>query len=93
MKKNLEKTNGLIYSQALLLALVQKGITREEAYSLVQEVAMKCWKSGQNFGEAVQQDKGILKYIPRNEIDLVFNMKHQLRNIDKIFKRVGLLCT
>ncbi len=91
MLKNLDKTNGLIFSQALLLGLVQKGITREEAYSLVQKVAMACWKSGENFGNAVKTDKDICKYFSVEEIETFFDLKHQLRNVDQIFKRVGLL--
>jgi adenylosuccinate lyase len=91
MKKNLEKTNGLIFSQPLLLALVQKEITREDAYAMVQHVAMTCWKSGDDFENTVQNDEAILKHLTHEEIKECFNLKHQLRNVNHIFKRVNLI--
>ncbi|MCD6117154.1 adenylosuccinate lyase [bacterium] len=91
MKKNLERTHGLIFSQALLLALVKRGLTREESYAMVQKSAMKCWKDGTDFFDEVVNNKDILNNITDSEIKDLFNLDIQLRNVDNIFKRVGLL--
>ena len=91
MKKNLEKTRGLIYSQPLLLSLIQNNITREEAYRLVQDVAMICWKSGENFQETVLKDGKIRKVLSEEDIKKCFDLKIQLRNVNTIFKRTGIL--
>ncbi|MBN2029771.1 adenylosuccinate lyase [bacterium] len=90
MKQNLEMTRGLIFSQPLLLALVQKGLSREEAYGLVQDEAMACWKSGEHFQNRVQKNKRIGEILSSDEIEKCFDLDNQLRNVDKIFKRVNL---
>lgn len=90
MMKNLQRTNGLIFSQVLLLKLVEKGLTREEAYALVQTPAMACWKTGESYQDMVRKDTEISRHLDKNEIEQCFDLKHQLRNIDVIFKRVGL---
>jgi len=90
MKKNLETTRGLIFSQPLLLSLIQKDITREEAYRLVQDVSMACWKSGENFQDTVLKDEKIQKVLSENEIKKCFDLNVQLRNVDTIFKRAGI---
>lgn len=91
MKGNLERTKGLIFSQTILLALVRKGISREEAYRLVQNRAMTSWQTGEDFEESVRNDTEIREVLSQKEIDSCFNLKVQLRNVDKIFQRVGLL--
>ena len=88
MMRNLEKTGGLIFSQSVLLALVRKGITREEAYKLVQKNAMQSWDQGKDFLTLLKKDKGIRKLLSAGEIDQAFKIKTQFRNIDRIFKRV-----
>ncbi len=88
MMRNLEKTGGLIYSQSVLLALVRKGITREEAYKLVQKNAMQSWTTGKDFLKLLKKDKDIKKLLSVAEIDKTFKLKTQFRNIDRIFKRV-----
>ena len=88
MMRNLEKTGGLIFSQSVLLALVRKGITREEAYKLVQKNAMQSWDEGKDFLTLLKKDKGIRKLLSAGEIDQAFKIKTQFRNIDRIFKRV-----
>ena len=88
MMRNLEKTGGLIFSQSVLLALVRKGITREEAYKLVQKNAMQSWDQGKDFLTLLKKDKGIRKLLSAGEIDQAFKIKTQFRNIDQIFKRV-----
>ncbi|MEO2044693.1 MAG: adenylosuccinate lyase [Nitrospinaceae bacterium] len=88
MMCNLEKTGGLIFSQSVLLALVRKGITREEAYKLVQVNAMKCWAEGKDFLTLLKKDKKIRKLLSAGEIEQTFKLKTQFKNIDRIFKRV-----
>jgi adenylosuccinate lyase len=91
MTRNLEKTRGLFFSQAVLLALVRGGLTREDAYRMVQNVSMSCWKSGHNFKDAVKNDAGIRGRLSEKEMQACFDLHVQLRNVDRIFQRVGLL--
>ena len=88
MMRNLEKTEGLIFSQSVLLALVDKGITREEAYMLVQKNAMESWTRGKNFLKLLKKDKKIRELMTELEIEKIFKLKAQFRNINTIFKRV-----
>ncbi|MGH9529117.1 MAG: adenylosuccinate lyase [Terriglobales bacterium] len=88
MKLNLESTGGLVYSGQLLLDLVENGLSREDAYRLVQSHAMRAWKEGLNLRDLVLKDKEITSRIPQKKIDLTFDLKRQLKNIDKIFARV-----
>ena len=88
MMRNLENTGGLIFSQSVLLSLVRKGITREEAYKLVQKNAMQSWTQEKDFLTLLKKDKGIRKLLSAGEIDQAFKIKTQFRNIDRIFKRV-----
>jgi adenylosuccinate lyase len=90
MREHVELTHGLIFSQSLLLALSKKGMTREEAYALVQNQAMQCWESGKDFKQAVLADPAIGKILSIDEIEACFDLKNHLRNVDKIFRRVGL---
>jgi len=91
MRKNIEKTNGLVFSQALLLHLTQAGLSREEAYSLVQRNAMTCWQTGKPFLELVLQDAEITQVLPENQIKDIFNYDRYLRQVDHILKRCGIL--
>ncbi|WP_038057841.1 adenylosuccinate lyase [Thermodesulfobacterium hydrogeniphilum] len=89
MEKNFNLLRGLIFSQQIMLALTEKGMTREEAYKIVQEIAMKVWQDETlNFKDLVLQDKRILKVLSQQEIEKVFDVKYYLKNIDKIFERV-----
>jgi adenylosuccinate lyase len=88
MKANLESTGGLVFSGQLLLDLVEHGISREDAYRMVQRHAMRAWKEGMNLRELVLKDKEITGRVPRQQIERAFDLKRQLRNIDKIFTRV-----
>ncbi len=88
MLKNIDRTKGLVFSQRVLTKLTQKTKTREEAYALVQENAMKAWNSGESFKELVLQDQRIKKYLSQKEILDCFDLKYYLRNVDYIFKRV-----
>ncbi len=88
MKKNLDKMGGLIYSEGILLELVRGGITREEAYKMVQRVAMKIWERGGDFKELILKDREIMKYITPASIEKAFSINHHLKNVNYIFKRV-----
>ncbi|MBI2956683.1 MAG: adenylosuccinate lyase [Acidobacteria bacterium] len=88
MKANLELTRGLVFSEALLLALIRQGVAREEAYAWVQEAAMKVWEKNQDFKQLVLADSRITGRLAREEIDAAFDLRHQLRHVDSIFHRV-----
>jgi adenylosuccinate lyase len=88
MKLNLESTGGLVFSGQLLLELVESGISREDAYRLVQGHAMRAWKEGLNFRELVMEDNNITGRVSDKIIQRAFDLKRQLRNIDAIFARV-----
>jgi adenylosuccinate lyase len=78
----------LIFSGQLLLDLVEHGVSREDAYRLVQSHAMRAWKEGLDFHELVLADKEITGRVPRKQIEHAFNLQRQLKNVDKIFARV-----
>jgi adenylosuccinate lyase len=88
MLTNLESTGGLVFSGQLLLDLVEHGVSREDAYRMVQTHAMHAWKEGLNFHDLVLHDKEITSRVPRTQIEQAFDLKRQLRNIDRIFARV-----
>ncbi len=88
MRANLESTHGLIFSGQLLLDLVEHGVSREDAYRLVQSHAMRAWKEGLDFHEQVLADEEITSRVPRRQIEHAFNLQRQLKNVDKIFTRV-----
>ncbi len=90
MMKNLNLTNGLIFSQEVLLSLIQKGVTREKAYKLVQTNAMKVWEQKIDFKELIKQDNDISKLLSDSEIDSLFDLNKILININKIFERLEL---
>ena len=88
MKANLESTGGLVFSGQLLLDLVEHGVSREDAYRLVQGHAMRAWREGLNFRKLVAGDLQITKRVPIDVIERAFDLKRQLRNIDGIFAQV-----
>ena len=88
MLANLESSGGLVFSGQLLLDLVEHGVSREDAYRVVQSHAMRAWKEGLNFRELVLKDKAITSRVPRQQIERAFDLQRQLRNVDKIFARV-----
>lgn len=91
MIKNLELTKGLVFSQAVLLHLVKNGLSREQAYSLVQQEAMKCLETGGNFLDYLLANKDITSALAESEIRDIFSYERYLRNVDFIFKRCGIL--
>ncbi|MDD5382783.1 MAG: adenylosuccinate lyase [Candidatus Margulisbacteria bacterium] len=90
MKQNIEKSQGLIFSQRLLLALIDKGLTREKAYQIVQSAAMKARSAGKHLKEIVLFDKESQKHLSAREIEQVFDIAYYLRNVEQIFKRLGI---
>jgi adenylosuccinate lyase len=88
MKANLESTGGLVFSGQLLLELVEQGVSREDAYRLVQAHAMRAWKEGLNFRQLVLNDPHITGRVSREALDRAFDLHRQLRHIDAIFDRV-----
>jgi adenylosuccinate lyase len=88
MKQNLELTQGLVYSGELLLALVAKNVSREDAYRWVQRNAMRVWDEGGTFKEKVSSDPDIQRTLSAKDIDHVFNSARLLANVDRIFARV-----
>jgi adenylosuccinate lyase len=90
MKKNLDITHGLLYSQPVLLALAKKGMKREDAYRIVQKYAMEVWQSKKSFKETLASDPEVSAMISAAELEEAFDPKKNLQHVDYIFKRVGL---
>ncbi|MCD8800019.1 adenylosuccinate lyase [Mammaliicoccus sciuri] len=90
MKRNIDKTFGLIYSQRVMLTLINKGMVREEAYDIVQPKAMESWETQTPFRTLVEQDEKITNLLSTDELDECFNEKHHLNQVDTIFRRAGI---
>ena len=90
MRSNLAKTRGLIFSQRVLIALMNKGLARSVAYDLVQEAAMQTWKGTGNFKDNLLAVPGAAKYLSAQDLDKIFDLDFYLRNVNKIFSKVGL---
>ncbi|EHC3032324.1 adenylosuccinate lyase [Listeria monocytogenes] len=90
MKRNMDRTLGLIYSQRVLLALIDKGLAREAAYDVVQPRAMEAWEKQVSFRELVEQDATITENLSAEEIADCFDYNYHLKNVDLIFDRLGL---
>ena len=88
MKRNLEKQGGLVHSERVLLALVQKGLAREEAYKLVQRNAMKAWAGEGDFLGLLKHDPQVIQKIREPELEALFDLNHHLKHVDTIFQRV-----
>ncbi|MCL6587635.1 MAG: adenylosuccinate lyase [Anoxybacillus sp.] len=90
MKRNMERTFGLIYSQRVLLALIDTGMTREEAYDLVQPKAMEAWETQVPFRTLIEADEAITSRLTKEQIDDCFDYHYHLKHVDTIFERLGL---
>jgi len=90
MRQNLELTGGLVFSEAVLLALIGKGLSRDEAYRLVQRHAMKAWESREPFKPLLLADPEVRRHLSPAEIENCFDLGYHLRYLDEIFARVGL---
>ncbi|MDD3374395.1 MAG: adenylosuccinate lyase [Candidatus Omnitrophica bacterium] len=90
MIQNLTKTRGLIYSQRILLELMRKGLTRDDAYDIIQRCAMQVWQETSDFRDVLKRDRKLRKHMGPGAIDACFDVKYYIRHRDKIFKKVGL---
>jgi adenylosuccinate lyase len=81
-------THGVIFSQLVLLKLIEKGMSREDAYAVVQKHAMRSWEKETPFRQLLMKDRGVMATMNRRELDAVFKVENFLRHIDFIFKRV-----
>ncbi|CAN5178389.1 adenylosuccinate lyase [soil metagenome] len=90
MRTNMDKTHGLVFSQRLLLMLIDKGVSRETAYDTVQPLAMKAWANQTAFRPLVEADSTIQNLLSADEIEEAFDLNHHTRRVDEIFDRVGI---
>lgn len=91
MRKNMDKYGGVIFSQAVMLKMVEKGISREEAYRIVQSNAMKAWNNnGGDFRKNLLADEQVTNLISQKEIEECLNPEHYLRNVNQVFERLGI---
>lgn len=90
MKRNIDKTYGVIFSQRVLLTLIDKGMARETAYDIVQPKAMEAWETETSFKQLVESDRHITEHLTPSEIDDCFDYNYHLKNVDAIFERIGL---
>ena len=88
MTANLNMTHGVIFSQMVLLALIEKGTTREDAYAIVQKNAMTSWRDGIEFRQLIAQDASVRKHLNEKDLDAIFNVNNFLKHLDYIFDRV-----
>ncbi len=90
MMANLIRTKGLIFSQRVLVTLMDKGMKRQSAYDLVQKNAMSVWQHSLDFKQVLLADKQARKFLSKKELDNIFSLDYYLRNVNKIFNRLGL---
>ncbi len=90
MKKDLELTRGLVFSQRVMLALIDKGLSRQEAYKLTQRNAMQSWQTGQDFLSLLKADADVTKALSDKDMDALFDYNYYLAHVDEIYKRLGL---
>ena len=90
MQNNIDLTNGLIFSQEVLLLLIKKGLTREKAYEIVQRNAMRVWREKIDFNNLLKSDKEIMEHISEDELDKLFDISKILININKVYERLGI---
>ena len=91
MLKNMDKTLGLIYSQRVMLKLIEKGMSREGAYDLVQPKTALSWDEQKPFRNLIESDEAIVKVLSKEDIDDAFDYHYHIRHVDDIFKRLGLV--
>ncbi|UCH51639.1 MAG: adenylosuccinate lyase, partial [Chloroflexota bacterium] len=93
MRRNIELTQGVIFSQRVLLALIAKGLTREQAYKMVQDNAMKAWEKRESFLSLLQADKRITAHLSKEELNSLFDYGYYLKHVDDVFTRLQLTRT
>jgi adenylosuccinate lyase len=93
MRRNIELTQGLIFSQRVLLALIDKGLSREEAYKIVQDHAMKAWGQKKSFLNLLGADRRVTRHLSKKELNVLFDYGYYLKHVDEVFARLGLTKT
>ena len=88
MKRNLESSKGLVFSQRVLLELVKHGLTREKAYEIIQSKALQVWNNNSNFLDELKNDPQIAQYIDNKSLESLFNFNYYTKHVDKIFDKV-----
>jgi len=88
MLRNLDKLGGLVHSQRVLLALTQAGVSREDAYAIVQANAMRAWRGEGEFLKLLKADKAVAKALSAKELEALFDLGYHLKGVDAIFARV-----
>jgi adenylosuccinate lyase len=90
MRRNIESSQGLVFSQRVLIALIDKGLTREEAYKMVQDNAMKAWEEKKDFLGLLKVDRRITAHLSKAELNSLFDYGYYLKHVDEVFERLGL---
>jgi adenylosuccinate lyase len=90
MRRNIESSQGLVFSQRVLIALIDKGLTREEAYKMVQDNAMKAWEEKEDFLGLLKVDRRITAHLSKAELNSLFDYGYYLQHVDEVFERLGL---
>ena len=90
MMANVEKTRGLVFSQRVMLALIDKGLTREEAYKITQTASMESWNTGQDFRDLLRASAAVAQRLPSNELESLFDYTYYTRYVNESFQRIGL---
>jgi len=90
MRRNIELSQGLVFSQRLLIALINKGLTREEAYKMVQGHAMKAWEEKKDFLSLLEADRRVTAHLSKRELNSLFDYGYYLKHVDEVFERLGL---
>ena len=90
MDINLNATKGVIFSQRLMLTLIEKGMSRDMAYKIVQKTAMISWDRGKNFRELIENEPSVSKYLSLDDLDTLFDYSYYMKYVDDVFERVGL---
>jgi adenylosuccinate lyase len=90
MRRNIELSQGLVFSQRVLIALIDKGLTREEAYKMVQDNAMKAWEEKKDFLGLLKMDRRITAHLSKEELNSLFDYGYYLKHVDEVFERLGL---
>jgi adenylosuccinate lyase len=90
MRENIDMSHGLVFSQQVLLKLIERGLSREEAYDTVQPLAMRAWQERRSFRQLVESSEDIRRHLGDSDIEQAFDSQHHLKHVDEIFRRVGL---
>ena len=90
MMSNIESTRGVIFSQRVLLALIEQGLSREKAYAIVQNNAMRSWDEGLDFRQLIEQEVDVVAVIPTAQLGELFDYGYYVKHVDETFARAGV---